>query len=173
MIVAVLQSGITNNFNASLLRGAFKTILNKPSVLILYVSMIFIFRQRNWYKFWINTMQHVLQIIKALRNLVQSDWLIMREMWLHDSVNNCHGLLLCTQELVFTLSLELFSWTSETWKVDISSAKSSVFQHLSAKKELIRVFYACFAWWCNNGLMMPSTLIIIIANNTLFKCICI
>ena len=34
MIVAVLQSGITKNFNASLLRGAFKTLLNKPSVLL-------------------------------------------------------------------------------------------------------------------------------------------
>ena len=67
-------------------------------------------------------MQYVLQMIKALRNYVQSDWLIMREVWLHDSMNNCHGLLLCMHELVFTLSLELFSWTSETLKVDISSA---------------------------------------------------
>lgn len=31
-------------------------------------------------------MQYVLQMIKALRNYVQSDWLIMREVWLRDSV---------------------------------------------------------------------------------------
>ena len=59
-------------------------------------------------------MQYVLQMIKALRNYVQSDWLIMKEVWLHNSMNNCHGLLLCTHELVFTLSSELFFWTSET-----------------------------------------------------------
>ena len=59
-------------------------------------------------------MQYVLQMIKALRNYVQSDWLIMKEVWLHDSMNNCDGLLLCKHELVFTLSLELFFWTSET-----------------------------------------------------------
>ena len=43
-------------------------------------------------------MQYVLQIIKALRNYVQSDWL--REVWLHDRMNNCHGLLLCSHEQV-------------------------------------------------------------------------
>ena len=41
-------------------------------------------------------MQYVLQIIKALRNYVQSDWLILREVWLHDRMNNCHCLLLCS-----------------------------------------------------------------------------
>ena len=40
-------------------------------------------------------MHYVLQIIKALRNYVQSDWL--REVWLHDSMNNCHMVFCCAR----------------------------------------------------------------------------
>ena len=46
----------------------------------------------------------MLQIIKALRNYVQSDW--PREVWLHGSMNNRHGLLLCSHEHV---NQDLFS----------------------------------------------------------------